>query len=90
MSKKYSGFFTQPSPLAGDGQSPFCLNNLMKEKNITGSNMFDEKTASVDLFSSGKICSSKKEDQTISLMDEIPLFKKTNSLFKSSDLMRSS
>ena len=88
MYKKMSGYFTQPSPLAGDAPSPFDLNNLMRNKNITGSNMFDDKTASIDLFSSGKLHQNKKDDQIISLVDSLPMYK-PSSLFKSADLIRS-
>ena len=87
MGKKMSGFFTLPSPIVGEAPSPFDLNNLIKNKNITGSNMFDEKNGgSIDLFNSGRLSqiSSKKEDSFISLVDEIPMYPMDSiGLFKS-------
>ena len=63
----------------------------MKNSNVTGSTMFEDKSASADLFASGKIPSMKKDDSIISLVDYIPLYEQegTTSLIKSADLMRS-
>ena len=41
--KKLSNFLTEPSPHPNDSYSPFSLTNIMKNKNITGSNMFEDK-----------------------------------------------
>jgi hypothetical protein len=36
-------YLTEPSPFPNDPYSPFTYSNIMRNKNITGSTMFDDK-----------------------------------------------
>jgi hypothetical protein len=91
VNRRMSGYFMQPSPLA-DGQSPFNLRNIMSAKNVTESTMFDDKNNSYDLFASGAIGRTSKEDNNLSLVDHLPLYEsdRTSFLVKSEDIIKSS
>lgn len=88
LSKRPSYMF-HPSPLPSDSLSPFNFSNPSSFKNF--SNSFEDRGNSFDLFASGRLAMTKKEDNVMSLLDHIPLYEvnTNNFLVKSSDLNKS-
>jgi hypothetical protein len=84
MPKKLS-YFTEPSPYPYDSESPQTFANIMKSKNMTESNMFDDKISCGDEMNNSSVY--LKEGQG-SFLSQVPLVKQKTGefLIQSADL----
>jgi hypothetical protein len=88
MARRYSSFFTHPSPLGGEPSPMFNINTFVKDSDV---NMFEDKNQiSADLFASGKI-PIKEDNNFLSMVEHVPQYNQdhSNFLVRSSDLCRS-
>jgi hypothetical protein len=85
-----SNYMTEPSPHPTDPYSPYTFNNLMKNKNITTSNMFDDKSSCADILESERILPNNREENVISFVEQIPMFQSdlASFLVRSADLRK--
>lgn len=82
LPKRQPDYLTGPSPNPNDPFSPFTLSNLMKNKNITANNMFEDKISCND---------SDVHNSSMYQRDGLPIITKPRNgefLIKSADLLR--
>ena len=80
--KRQADYLIGPSPTPNDPYSPFTLSNLMKNKNITANNMFEDKISCNE---------SDFDNSSIYQKDGLPIIAKPRTgefLIKSADLLR--
>ena len=89
-SRELAKKFTEPSPLPSDDKNPFSFASIVKNRNITASNMFDLRS-SMEVPTPVPLADKDKEGKTISIVDQLPLVpqERTTEFFKSTDLSRS-